>query len=455
MYNGCRRSLRRQQKIFVMKNYYLAIDIGASSGRHIVGWEEGGKIMTEEVYRFKNGVEERGGSLVWNTEALFYNVKEGIKRALAKFPRISSLAIDTWGVDYVLMNGDSAVLPCAAYRDDRTADIIDEVHARISFDELYKRTGIQFQPFNTIYQLYEDKKRGRLYAATDFLMIPEYLNYLLTGVIKKEYTNATTTGLLNAQTGDWDWDIIQALGLPNEMFGKLYAPGESVGKLKSEVAAEVGGQIEVVLCASHDTASAVEGIPMRGNQPYISSGTWSLLGIKSPVAHTDESSLAGNWSNEGGVGYVRYQKNIMGMWVVNGLKSELCPDKPFGEIIKEARASKFAGVADINNNIFLSPQSMVGAFDTWFRGGEGPKTFGDYFNCAFLSLAHSYSSALKELEENTGIKAEELYIVGGGAKNEFLNKLTEDFCKVKVIALPIEATAIGNLKIQIERGLRQ
>lgn len=433
--------------------YRLAIDIGASSGRHIVGREDGGKIMTEEVYRFKNGVEELGGSLVWNTEALFYNVKEGIKRALAKYPRISSLAIDTWGVDYVLMNGDSAVLPCAAYRDDRTADIIDEVHARISFDELYKRTGIQFQPFNTIYQLYEDKKRGRLSAATDFLMVPEYLNYLLTGVKKKEYTNATTTGLVNAQTGDWDWDIIESLGFPEEIFGKLHAPGESVGMLKDDIAAEVGGQIEVVLCASHDTASAVEGIPMDGNQPYISSGTWSLLGIKSPVAHTDESSRAGNWSNEGGVGYVRYQKNIMGMWVVNRLKEELCPQKPFEDIIAEARKSSFEGVADINAPQFLAPERMTEAFDVSLK--SPPKTCGDYFKCAFLSLAESYAKSLKELEENTGIRAEELYIVGGGAKNKFLNKLTEDFCGVKVVALPIEATAIGNLKIQIERGLRQ
>ena len=409
--------------------------------------------MTEEVYRFKNGVEEQGGSLVWNIGALFCHVKEGIKRALAKCPRISSLAIDTWGVDYVLMNDGSALLPCAAYRDDRTAEVIDEVHSRISFDELYKRTGIQFQPFNTVYQLYEDKKRGRLTAVTDFLMVPEYLNYLLTGVKKKEYTNATTAGLVNAQTGDWDGDIIDLLGFPREIFGKLYAPGESVGMLKEDIAAEVGGQIEVVLCASHDTASAVEGIPMRGNQPYISSGTWSLLGIKSPVAHTDESSLAGNWSNEGGVGYVRYQKNIMGMWVVNRLKEELCPDKDFTEIVKGARESSFDGIVDINAPQFLAPERMRKAFDVSLK--SPPKTCGDYFKCAFLSLAASYAKSLKELESNTGIRAEELYIVGGGAKNTYLNELTEKACKVKVVALPIEATAIGNLSIQIKRGKAQ
>lgn len=338
-------------------------------------------------------------------------------------------------------------MPCLAYRDSRTKSVIDEVHSIIPFEELYSKTGIQFQPFNTIYQLYEDKKRGRLSSATDFLMIPEYLNYLLTGVKKKEYTNATTTGLVNAQTGDWDGDITDLLGFPREIFGKLYVPGESVGMLKEDIAAEVGGQIEVVLCASHDTASAVEGIPMRGNQPYISSGTWSLLGIKSPVAHTDESSLAGNWSNEGGVGYVRYQKNIMGMWVVNRLKEELCPQKSFEDIIAEARKSSFEGIADINAPQFLSPDSMTEAFDVSLK--SPPKTCGDYFKCAFLSLAESYAQALKELEGNTGIGAEELYIVGGGAKNTYLNELTEKACKIKVVALPIEATAVGNLKIQM------
>ncbi len=430
-----------------MKKYYLAIDIGASSGRHIVGWEEDGKIITEEVFRFPNGTKTQCGHLVWDIDNLFKNVKKGIKRALPKYPQIQSLAIDTWGVDYVLMTESGPFMPCLAYRDSRTKSVIDEVHSIIPFEELYSKTGIQFQPFNTIYQLYEDKKRGRLSVVTDFLMIPEYLNYLLTGVKKKEYTNATTTGLVNAQTGDWDGDIIDLLGFQREIFGKLYAPGESVGMLKDDIAAEVGGQIEVVLCASHDTASAVEGIPMDGNRPYISSGTWSLLGIKSPVAHTDESSLAGNWSNEGGVGYVRYQKNIMGMWVVNRLKEELCPQKPFEDIIAEARKSSFEGIADINAPQFLAPERMRKAFDVSLK--SPPKSCGDYFKCAFLSLAASYAKSLKELEGNTGIRAEELYIVGGGAKNTYLNELTEKACKIKVVALPIEATAIGNLKIQM------
>lgn len=439
--------------ILTMKNYYLAIDIGASSGRHIVGWEEDGKVVTDEVFRFPNGTKNSGGHLVWNVDCLFKNVKLGIKRALKKYPKIRSLAIDTWAVDYVIINGHEPFMPCLSYRDNRTEAVIDEVHGIVPFEELYKRTGIQFQPFNTIYQLYEDKKRERLYAATDFLMIPEYLNYLLTGVKKKEFTNATTTGLLNAETGDWCGDIIELLGFPKEMFGKLYAPGESVGMLKSEVAAEVGGQIEVVLCASHDTASAVEGIPMRSNQPYISSGTWSLLGLKVQSAITGENSRKANYSNEGGVGYVRYQKNIMGLWLVQSLQKELCPEKSFSDIVKEAQESEFNDFVDANDTLFLAPKSMKAAFDKWFESENiKPEQESDYFRCAFTSLAVSYAEALKELERNTGKRFDELYIVGGGAKNELLNELTAQTCKVQVKALPIEATAIGNLKIQIQRG---
>lgn len=432
--------------------YYLAIDIGASSGRHIVGWLKDNQIKTEEVYRFPNGVKTENNHLVWDTEELFKNVKQGIKVALKKYPEIVSLAIDTWGVDYVLLNGEKPILPCYAYRDGRTKKAIEEVHKIISFEGLYSRTGIQFEPFNTIYQLYDDKAQGRLANATDFLMMPEYLSYLLTGVKKHEYTNATTMGFVNAVTGEYDREIIARLGLPVKMFTKLSAPGTAVGKLKDEIAQEVGGQIEVVLCATHDTASAVEGIPMEGNSPYISSGTWSLLGLKVPKAITDINSCKANYSNEGGVGYIRYQKNIMGMWVVNRLKAEICPDKPFPQIEEEARQSEFAGFVDVNESVFLAPDSMKEAFGCHFSSKDRPQTDGDYFRCAFLSLAHSYKTALIELKTNSGKDFDTLCIVGGGAKNVLLNELTEKICNIKVKALPIEATAIGNLKIQIKRG---
>ena len=430
-------------------NYYLAIDIGASSGRHIVGWLEGGKIKTDEVFRFPNGVQNSDGHLVWDMDGLFKSIKSGLKAAFKKYPKINSLAIDTWGVDYQLLSDGKIIPPCYAYRDGRTEAVTGLVHKSVPFEELYKRTGIQFQPFNTVYQLYDDLKRGRLEGATDFLMIPEYLSYMLTGVKMHEYTNATTTGLVNARSGEYDEEIIKRLGLPEKLFTKLYRAGTAVGSLRPEICAEVGGQTEVVLCASHDTASAVEGIPMDGNSPYISSGTWSLLGLKVPAAITDENSRKANYSNEGGVGYTRYQKNIMGMWVVNRLREEICPDKPFPQIVEEARGSKFEGFADVNDNSFLAPESMRAAFDNMLK--VKPETESDYFRCAFLSLAHSYKTALDELRRNSGADFDTLYIVGGGAKNSLLNELTEKFCKLKVCALPIEATALGNLKLQIGR----
>lgn len=429
-------------------DYCLAIDIGASSGRHIVGRRDAdGAIVTDEVYRFSNGVQSVGGKLVWDIERLFDCVVEGMKAAFAKYPSIKSLAIDTWGVDYVLMNGDAEILPCASYRDGCDNAVIERVHGVIPFAELYARTGIQFQPFNTVYRLYADSLGGRLGGATDFLMIPEYLAYRLTGVKVHEYTNATTTGLVNV-SGAYDGEIVRALGLPEALFGALSAPGTRVGALKREIAERVGGDCAVMLCASHDTASAVEGIPMTGNHPYISSGTWSLLGIKTDRAITDEKSRKANYSNEGGVGYVRYQKNIMGMWVANKLRAELCPDAPWSEIVWAAERSDFTCRADVNAPVFLSPDSMRAAFDGVLK--QQPKCAADYFNSAYISLAHGYAQALAELGENTGARCSELYIVGGGAKNAYLNALTEKVCAVKVHALPIEATALGNLKVQFD-----
>ena len=471
------------------RKYDLAIDIGASSGRHIVGWMDGGELKTEEVYRFPNGVTKRDGHLTWDIDALVGHVKAGIAKAKERFDSIESLSVDTWGVDYVLMKGDQEIYPCYAYRDWRTEAVLDEVHAKMPFSELYRRTGIQFQPFNTIYQLYVDKLAGRLDGATDFLMIPEYLMYKLCGVKSHEYTNATTGGMVSAETGEYDPAILEALGLPKRLFHRLQQPGTVIGEYEG---------IKVVLCATHDTASAVEGIPMKAfplggrwreapdegrpdavpgqdNAPYISSGTWSLLGVKTEKPLTDAASENANWSNEGGVGYNRYQKNIMGMWLVNRLRTELCPDKPWGEIVVEAEASSFDETVDANDDGFLAPASMKNAFDQALgrvlrkpgesdhliitnttpeeieavNAGKSPLSIGDYFRCAYRSLALSYRDALAELERNTGKQYDKLYIVGGGAKNPFLNRLTEEATGKTVIALPIEATAIGNLKIQM------
>lgn len=424
-----------------MRNkHYLAIDIGASSGRHIVGWLENGGLKTEEVYRFRNGVSEENGHLTWDVRHLDEEVRKGIDEAQKRF-EIESLSIDTWGVDYVLMKGDQEVYPVYAYRDRRTERVIDEVHSIMPFEQLYEHTGCQFQPFNTIYQLYDDLKQGRLKGVTDFLMIPEYLLYKLTGVKKKEFTNATTMGMINHDTLGYDEKIINSLGLPVSLFPKLHQPGELIGYYQG---------IKVMLCATHDTGSAVEGIPMEGNQLYISSGTWSLFGVKTEKPITDINSMKANYSNEGGVGYNRYQKNIMGMWIVNELQRQLCPDENIADIVTMAQESNYDEVLDANHESLLAPESMKEAFDDLLK--VRPQNKYDYFRCAYRSLALSYRQAIEELENNTGRKYEKLYIVGGGAKNMFLNRLTEEATGKKVVALPIEATAIGNLMIQIRNN---
>ena len=421
-------------------NYYLAIDIGASSGRHIVGWVEHGELKTEEVYRFPNGVKTQNGHLVWDMEALTASVRQGITEAKARFAGIESLSVDTWGVDYVLLHDDSELWPCYAYRDSRTQRIIPEAHERMPFSALYRKTGIQFQPFNTIYQLYDDLTLGRLDDATDFLMVPEYLLWKLCGVKSHEYTNATTGGMVNAETGEYDQEIIETLGLPQRLFHPLQRPGTVIGEYEG---------IRCVLCATHDTASAVEGIPMEENAPYISSGTWSLLGVKTPKPITTSASQMQNFSNEGGVGYNRYQKNIMGMWLINRLRDDLCPDMPFDAIVRMAEESTFNETVNADDAAFLAPESMKAAFDTALK--EKPQTTGDYFRCAYRSLANRYKNALFELERGTGKTYDKLYIVGGGAKNAFLNRLTEEATGKTVVALPIEATALGNLKIQMQK----
>ena len=433
--------------------YYLAIDIGASSGRHIVGWLENGEIMTEELHRFPNGMDARDGHLVWDTERLFTEIKAGIKKAFAKYPKIESLSIDTWGVDYVLMRGDEEVMPVYAYRDSRMGEVIDTVHGIVPLAELYRRTGIEFQTFNTVYQFYADKVAGRFEGVTDFLMLPEYFMYKLTGVKKKEFTDASTMGLVSAKTRQFDKELFEKLGYPLCLADELHMPGTSVGPLKEEIAREVGGQLEVVLCATHDTGSAVEAIEMAENAPYISSGTWSLLGVKTESAITDEESRAAGYSNEGGVGYNRYQKNITGMWIIQSLRKEMCPETSYGDIADMAAESEYVSVFDVNDASFMAPKSMKGAIRSYFeeRGMTPPESDADYFNAAYVSLAHGYDKAIRDLERNTGKTYPAIYIVGGGAKNVYLNSLTERVTGKRVIALPIEATAIGNLKVQMAR----
>ena len=430
-----------------MNKYYLAIDIGASSGRHIIGYKENNEIKTIEVYRFENGVKEENNHLIWDIDYLLDEVIKGIKEAFSKY-EIESLSIDTWGVDYVLMNNEEEIRPVYAYRDHRANEVIDEVHSIVPFETLYEHTGCQFSSINTIYQLYSDLKNNRLSKATDFLMIPEYLMYKLTGVKKKEFSDATTTGLINHETLEFDEYIIDKLDLPKTLFKKLDHPKTILGYLKEDLVKQVGGNCKVVLCATHDTGSAVEGISMDDNDPYISSGTWSLLGVKTDKPITDLNSMKANYSNEGGVNYNRYQKNIIGLWLAQELRKEFFNGKDWNEIVELARTSSFDGLIDINDETFLAPKSMSQAFLDYLHVDN--LEVGDYFRCAYRSLAKGYKDAIEELEKNTNKQYEKIYIVGGGAKNKYLNKLTEEFTGKKVIALPIEATAIGNLKIQME-----
>ncbi len=427
---------------------YLAIDIGASSGRHIVGWIEGGKLKTEEVYRFTNGTSSKGGRLVWDTERLFAEVLQGLKTAHIKGYTPEYIGIDTWAVDYALLDKqDKLIGEVFAYRDSRTNKAADAVHRIISFDELYKRTGIQYQPFNTIYQLYADKLSGKINKAESLLMLPDYLNFLLTGVKKQEYTNATSTGLVNAQTGNWDGNIIDLLGLIKKLFDGLSQAGTAVGELKKEIQTAIGYNATVVLPATHDTASAVLAAPLDEESPYISSGTWSLLGIEQSHAHTDEDSRKANYSNEGSInGAFRYQKNIMGLWMIQSVKRELGGNITFANLADMARCKDSKITVDVNDQRFLSPKNMTAEIKKSITSNLGTASI---MRVIYDSLALSYANAIKELERNTGKTYTTLNIIGGGSRDNLLNELTAKATGKKVIAGPVEATAIGNLIMQM------
>ncbi len=427
--------------------YFLAIDIGASSGRHIVGWHESGKLKTQEIYRFTNGTDTKGGHLIWNSDQLFSEIKAGLQRAKLLNKTPSYIGIDTWAVDYALLDkNNNRIGEVYAYRDSRTEKSSQVVHRIISFDELYKRTGIQFQPFNTVYQLYADKLSGKIESAESMLMLPDYLNFLLTGVKKQEYTNATSTGLVNAETHNWDWEIIDKLGLNRNLFSEFSQPGTVVGGLKEEIEEELGYNATVILPATHDTASAVLAAPIEEASPYISSGTWSLLGIEQESAHTDEGSQKANYSNEGSINFnFRYQKNIMGLWLIQSVKKEL-GNLSFETLANMARCKEDCGIIDVNDNRFLAPKSMIDEINKALRKNLSSASI---MRVIYDSLAKSYAGAIKELERNTGKTYKTLNIIGGGSRDMLLNELTAKATGKKIITGPTEATAIGNLLMQM------
>jgi len=430
-----------------LKTYYLAVDIGASSGRHILSHIENGKLVLEEIYRFENNLVADETGLVWDIDRLFAEVLCGIKKCkeIGKIPK--SIAIDTWGVDYVLIDENrKEIKPCYCYRDSRTSTVIDEVESLVSPTELYAKTGIQKQNFNTIYQLYSDKKNGRLQNAKYFLMMPEYLSFKLTGVCKNEYTNATTTGLVNANEKTWDTDIIYALGLTEVPFLPLSLPSSHVGFLSEDIQKAVGFNCAVLFAPSHDTASAVCACPMMDNDLYISSGTWSLIGteITEPILNDNARQL--NFTNEGGIDYrFRFLKNYMGMWLFQNIRRNLNKSMTYDEMMELAKSSNSYKYFDVNDSTLVAPDNMIDAIGKLI----GSDDLGLILNSAYHSLAKSYSEAVTEIEAVTGKRFNAIHIVGGGCQDKYLNAFTRDYTGKSVTAGPIEATATGNIISQI------
>lgn len=429
--------------------YYLAIDIGASSGRHILSHIENEKLVLEEIYRFDNNLTQSKNGLVWDTDSLFAEVLCGIKKCkeIGKIPK--SIAIDTWGVDYVLLDENKKeIKPCYCYRDSRTNAVVDEVESLVSPARLYAKTGIQKQNFNTIYQLYADKKSGKLQNAKYFLMMPEYLSFKLTGVCKNEYTNATTTGLVNANAKTWDSEIISVLGLPKELFGALNTPSSVVGDLSADIQKAVGFNSTVLFAPSHDTASAVCACPMADNDLYISSGTWSLIGteITEPILNDNARIL--NFTNEGGIDYrFRFLKNYMGMWLFQNIRRNLDKSMTYDEMMELAKNCGEHKYFDVNDSTLVAPKNMIDAIGKLI----GSDDLGLILNSAYHSLAKSYSEAVTEIEAVTGKQFNAIHIVGGGCQDKYLNALTRDYTGKSVTAGPIEATATGNIVSQIMR----
>ncbi len=448
-------------------SYYLAVDIGASSGRHILSHMEDGKIILEEIYRFANGNDIVDGHRIWDTDRLFNEIVEGMKKCkeMGKIP--VSMGIDTWAVDYVLLDADDKKIgPCYAYRDSRTEKMDEEVYKIIPQPKLYKRTGIQKAIFNTIYQLMANKtlEPESLSNAESLLMVPDYLHFLLTGVKKQEYTNASTTQLVDPVTNEWDYDLIEKLGFPKKLFTELSMPGTYVGNLLPGIQEKVGFDTRVVLPATHDTGSAVMSVPSNSEDVlYISSGTWSLMGCELLKANTSAEAEKANFTNEGGYDHrYRFLKNIMGLWMIQSVRKELeegyqfagrgnDEDFSFAHLCEKASEESIDSLVDANDDRFLAPESMIREIKDacWEKELEVPETPWQIARVIYRSLAVCYKEAAEEIESLTGKKFDAINIVGGGSNARWLNELTAEITGKKVLAGPGEATAIGNLGAQM------
>jgi len=438
-----------------LSKYSLAVDIGASSGRLILGHLENGKLHLDEIHRFENKIVKKNAHFCWDIEALFQEIKVGIKKCNERNIKPDSIGIDTWAVDYVLLDEhDNLLTDAIAYRDPRTDGMMEEVFSIIPKEKLYFETGIQFQKFNTIYQLYALKQKSPeiLQKAKSFLMIPEYFNFLLTGKKANEYTNATSTQLVNAFTKKWDHELLDKLGINKEMFHEILPPKTVLGTLSKELVEEFGFDMKVVLPATHDTGSAVISVPEVDDTIYISSGTWSLIGVENRFPICVPQALEYNFTNEGGIDYrYRFLKNIMGLWMIQEVKRNYDDKYSFAELVKLAgKEQQFQSIVNVDDDRFLKPDNMVKEIQAYCQETNQsiPQTPGQIAKCVYDSLAESYKQAISEIEEIFEKNFPRVNVIGGGCQNEMLNQMIANVTNKEVCAGPVEATAIGNIVAQ-------
>jgi rhamnulokinase len=439
----------------VLVKKHIAVDIGASNGRLVVGTKEQERIHLKELYRFENEIEERSGHYFWNIEKIFKEIIRGLIAAKQAGIEECTLGIDTWGVDYVLIDREgNRIQEIYAYRDERTKMAIQNLQKEKSLEEIYQKIGIQFLSFNTLFQLYVHDK-AELARAHKILLVPDYLYYRLSGKLVSEKTNASTTQLLNLITKDYDEELLKLIGVKREQFASLTEPGESLGPILESVRTLYDlPHCELICVASHDTASAVLGVPgFREHFAYLSSGTWSLLGVENKMPLANEQSYCKNYTNEwGAYGTYRFLKNIMGLWLIQEVRRNLEKKYSFADFITEAKEiTPFQFLIDCNHDCFLKPKNMMIEIQDFCRktGQSIPITAGELARCIFDSLALTYHKILGEIAAINEYSIDALHVVGGGVQNELLCQLTADVTKVPVFAGPIESTALGNIVVQM------
>lgn len=436
---------------------YLAVDIGASSGRVMLGQlDEHNKITLKELHRFKNGAKKSGQYKVWDVAQLLENIVTGIEKAKHFGVTKCTLGIDTWGVDYCLLDATGKRLgPAIAYRDERTEDAVEKLQKKINLRQVYEKTGIQTQSFNTLFQLFVEDEI-RLDQADTLLFIPDYLNYCLTGVKACERTIASTSQLLNLETGQFDTELLKLLGVKKEIFAPLVEPGTVLGPLlKEKFPGHDLPEVQVIAVTEHDTAAAVLATPGDTNNDwaFLSSGTWSLLGTENLSPLVNDESFVANYTNEEGINHTyRFLKNIMGMWLIQEVSRNFSDEYSFAEFVTLAKDKRpFAQFIDVNDAAFLHPENMIAAIQTYCKNSEQrvPKTPGELARAIYDNLALCYASELENLEKIVGHPLTTLNIVGGGSQNQFLNQLTANVSGKLIIAGPVEATALGNIATQM------